>query len=444
MRVAFVKPSMNGSRAADALEPTVFAILSALTPPDVGRALYDERLEEVPFDEPCDLAAISVDTFTARRAYQIAAEYRAHGVPVVMGGFHPTLCPEEATGHADAVVTGDAEEAWPRVVADARRGRLRRLYAGGRPPFGKTGVDRGIFRGKRYGPVALVQFGRGCRNACDFCAIKAFYGGSLRQRAVEDVAREVRGLRGRHVFFTDDNIFAERERARQLFELLMPIGARWSCQVSLDVIGHRDVLELMARSGCRSVTVGFESFRPGSLRQMGKAWNLDHGGYAAVVRAFRERGIMVYGTFVFGYDGDTPATIETALDFALRERLFLANFNPLTPMPGTPLYRRLFREGRLSRPRWWLDPDYRYGQVPFHPRGMSAEELAAGCWRARTEFNRWANIARRAVDLRANLRDPRNALTFLAANVVSRREISRKQGLPLGRTAGPTAVGAAT
>jgi radical SAM superfamily enzyme YgiQ (UPF0313 family) len=443
MRIAFVKPSMNGARAFDALEPAAFAILNALTPPDIDRVLYDERLENLPFDEPCDLAALTVDTFTARRAYQVAAEFRARGVPVVMGGFHPTLCREEAAEHADAIVTGDAEEVWPQVVADAQRGRLQRFYLGGYPSLKRAEPDRGIFRGKRYGPVALVQFGRGCRNTCDFCAIKAFYGRSLRQRPIEAVLREIADLGGRYVFFVDDNIFADRERAERLFAALVPLRARWSCQISLDVVSRPRLLDLMAKSGCRSVTIGFESFAEAALRQMGKAWNLRHGSYESVVRELRERGIMVYGTFVFGYDADTPAAIEQGLDFALRSRLFLANFNPLTPMPGTPLYARLQDQGRLSSEAWWLDPDFRYGEVPFRPWGMSAEQLAEGCWRARTEFNRWANIARRATDLAANCRDLRNAVTFLAANVVSRREIRRKQGLPLGAPVSLSSTGVA-
>ncbi|MBI4576139.1 MAG: B12-binding domain-containing radical SAM protein [Planctomycetes bacterium] len=432
MRIDFIRPALGPGRAGDALEPLAFAILAARTPPDVECRLHDERVEEVPLEGGADLAALTVETFTARRAYQMARRLRGQGVPVVMGGYHPTLLPEEAARHADAIVVGDAEAVWPRVVEDARRGRLQAVYQGGYPPLDGPAPERSVFRGKRYGPLSLVQFGRGCRFACDFCSIHAFYGTHRRQRAVGEVVGEIASLDRRRVFFVDDNLFTDRALARTLFQALIPLRVRWSCQASLDLVGDPGLLDLMARSGCASVTVGLESLDAANLRQMGKAWNRSRGSYEEVVAAFRDHGIMVYGTFVFGYDRDTPEAFEATLDFALRSRLFLANFNPLTPTPGTRLYERLRAEGRLIRDPWWLHPDYRYGDALFHPRGMSARELEEGCYRARTAFYRHSGIARRALDVRANLRGLGNATTFLAANLISRREIHRKQGMALG------------
>ena len=141
---------------------------------------------------------------------------------------------------------------------------------------------------------------------------------------------------------------------------------------------------------------------------------------------------MIHATFVFGYDYDTPAVFDRTVDFALDSRFFLANFNLLTPTPGTTLYDRLRAEGRLIYERWWLAPGYRYGQSMFHPRGMTAEQLAEGCYRARTSFNTWSSIGRRALALRTNCRSPFRLGVYLAANLFSRREIHRKQGLPLG------------
>jgi radical SAM superfamily enzyme YgiQ (UPF0313 family) len=201
--------------------------------------------------------------------------------------------------------------------------------------------------------------------------------------------------------------------------------------VSLEVAADEGVLDLLAKSGCTVALIGFESLDRRNLEQMGKGVNIAGGDYAAAVERFRQRGIMVYGTFLFGYDHDTPAAIEAALEFAIRNRLCLANFNPLTPFPGTPLFERLQGEGRLLHDRWWLDPDYRYGQALFRPRGMTAEALEAGCFRARREFHRVASILRRGADRRANGRNPAALALFLAANLVSRREILRKQGSPL-------------
>ncbi|MCB0161884.1 MAG: cobalamin-dependent protein, partial [Caldilineaceae bacterium] len=236
MRIAFIRPSMTGARSRDAMEPLVFAILAALTPRDVETVLYDERLESIPFDAPTDLAAITVETYTARRAYQIADAYRARGVPVVMGGYHPTFLPDEALRHADAVVIGDADGIWPDVVRDAARGRLHARYQQDElPPLDRIRPDRHIFAGKRYAPAALVQYGRGCRYACEFCSIRAFYGSNLRQRPVDEVVAEIRAAGQKHVFLVDDNIFVDVPKAKELFAALIPLGIRWSCQVSIDV-----------------------------------------------------------------------------------------------------------------------------------------------------------------------------------------------------------------
>jgi len=432
MKVLFVRPNMSPHRSSDAMEPLVFGILSALTPPEIERRLCDERLEEIPFDEPADLVAITVETFTARRAYQIAHRFLQRGIPVVMGGYHPTLLPQETLQFASSVVVGDAEGVWPEILVDARHGRLRRIYQRPLPPLAGLTVDRSIFRGKRYRSVALVQFGRGCRYACDFCSIHAFYGNSLRWRPVEEVVAEIDGVRNRHVFFTDDNLFNDRDRLESLLAAVSPLRVRWSCQASLDLAADPELVGRMARAGCVAVMIGFESLDEGNLRQMKKLWQRRHGPYDQLVQVFRREGIMVYGAFVLGYDHDTPETFQVTLDFALRNKLFLANFNPLTPTPGAKIYDRLQREERLIHDPWWLHEDYRYGQSMFHPRRMTAEQLMQGCYRARSEFNRSRNIVRRAIDRQANCRDWYRAAAFFAANITSRREIHNKQGRRLG------------
>jgi len=424
---------MADVRSADAMQPLSLAILASLTPADVQLELMDERLEPIRFDAPTDLVAMTVETFTARNAYQIAARFRRRGIPVVMGGYHPTLLPEEALQHADAVVVGDAEGIWPEVVEDARAGKLRRVYqAGETPSLAGPMPRRDIFRGKRYAPLNLVQFGRGCRFACDFCSIHAFYGTNLRWRPVEEVVAEIKTLGRRHLLFVDDNLLADQGRAEALFRSLIPLRVRWSCQASIDVCREPRLLKLMADSGCQAMVIGFESLDQRNLQQMNKGWAVQDGDYAASLRKIREHGIMVYGTFVFGYDYDTAEAFDACVDFALRSRFFLANFNPLTPTPGTALYRRLAAEGRLLHDRWWLAPEFRYGQALFRPLGMSPEQLAEGCYRARRAFNTFRSIFRRAWDWRTNCRSPGRLGAFLLGNFISRREIRRKQGMALG------------
>lgn len=433
MKITFVRPNMHDGRSRDAMQPLCFAILKSHTPNDVQTVLHDERLAPLPLDEPTDLAALTVETYTARRAYQVAAQYRRRGVKVVMGGYHPTFLPEEAGQYADAVVRGDAEGIWPQVVEDARRGQLRPVYEQGEfPPLDGMPPDRSIFAGKRYAPLTLVQYGRGCRFRCDFCSIRAFYGTNLRQRPVREVVDEIRRLGPRLVFLVDDNIFVDVPKAKELFEALIPLNIRWSCQVSIDVTRDHELVELMRRSGCMSATIGFESLRSQNLQQMRKGWNLRQGSYAEPLRILREAGVMIYGTFVFGYDHDTPESFDEAVDFAIANRFYLANFNPLTPTPGAELYDRLRREGRLLYDRWWLDPDYRYGQAAFQPAAMTAEELTRGCYEARLRFNRYRSIFARMFDGRTNARSPFRLGVYLLSNLISRREIRAKQARPLG------------
>jgi len=436
MKITFVRPNLYESRSFDAMHPLCFAILQSLTPADVTTAFYDERLEALPLAEPTDLVAMTVETYTARRAYQIANAYRRRGIPVVMGGYHPTFLPDEALQFADSVVVGDAEGIWPLVVEDARSGSLQRTYQQSEfPGLAGSCPDRRVFKGKRYAPFTLVQYGRGCKYNCNFCSIRAFYGSSLRQRPIAEVVDEIKQSRARSVFLVDDNIFVDVPRAVALFEALIPLRIRWSCQVSIDIAHDPRLVQLMARSGCINALVGFESLNKANLVQMRKAWNLKYHDYETSIKVFQDAGIMIYGTFVFGYDHDTVDAFDEAVDFAIRNKFYLANFNPLTPTPGADLYKQLVQENRLIYDRWWLDQHYRYGHATFHPRGMTADELTAGCLRARMRFNTYGSLMRRAWAPRTNLRSPYRFGLYLLSNLISKREILTKQGRQLGSPA---------
>lgn len=429
--ITFLRPNLGEGFSADAMTPLVFAILKARTPPEIATTMIDERVEPLRM-VPTDLVAMTVETFTARRAYELAGRYRREGVPVVMGGHHPSMVPEESLAHADAVVIGDAEGTWEQVVADAAAGRLQRLYRSKPGEGGAPAYDRSIFSGRRYAPISLVQVGRGCRFACDFCSIHAFYGTYRAQRDPADIVAEMRALpRRRMVFFVDDNLYWRRDVFVALMRALIPLKMRWCCQITIDVARDDELLDLMAAAGCALALIGFESLDRDSLKQMRKNWNGVAGSYDDVIGRFHVRGIMLYGTFVFGYDADTPASFDRAADFAREQSLCIANFNPLTPMPGTGLYDRLRAEGRMVRDTWWLDPSYRYGDAIFQPRGMSTGELSEGPMRARRAFYGWRSIAERAMRGAPMWRDPYKIGTMLLANWISRREIVRKQGRPL-------------
>lgn len=433
MKVTFIRPNMNAKKSSDALQPLVFALLKSLTPPDIETVLCDDRIEVIPFDEPTDLVAMTVETFSARRAYHIASQYRQRGVPVVMGGFHPTLMPKEALKHATTVVIGDAEPVWTQLIADAKKGTLQPIYQA--PPLSsplKVSFNREIFKGKSYPALDLVQWGRGCPHHCDFCAIHAVYGSHTCQRPIDDVMAEIESLKSKFLFFVDDNIFVNKNHLISLLEALASLHVRWSCQISLDVVQDDRLMTLLAKSGCQVVLMGFESLNPNNLRQMKKQWNLAKQDYATAIKKIYDHGMMIYGTFVFGYDEDTTDSFERCLDFALRWKFFLANFNPLTPFPGTLLYARLRKENRLLYDSWWLEKTYQYGHASFQPRKMMADELTQGCFSARKRFNSYTSLARRAFNFTVNLHSWPHTFLYFVANAINRKAIYEKQGQPLG------------
>ncbi|MCB0845851.1 MAG: B12-binding domain-containing radical SAM protein [Bacteroidetes bacterium] len=433
MHITYIRPNFSDMRSTDAMQPLAFAILYGLTPPDVEILFMDERLAPINFNIQTDLVAISVESFTAARSYQIAGKFRQRGIPVVVGGYHPTFLPDEALRFADAVVIGDAEDVWPQVIEDARLKQLKKIYTNdSQGCLDGIKYDRGIFKGKKYARITPVQFSRGCRFACDFCSIHAFYGRNLRQRPVKEVLAEIEALDTDLIFFVDDNLLGNEERTRELLEGLVSLNVRWSCQVSIDVAKNTELVELMAKSGCIVALIGFESLDTQNLIQMKKKWNIKDGDYATAIKKFYDNGIMIYGTFVFGYDNDTVDSFDPALDFALQQKLFIANFNPLMPTPGSKLYDRLKKEGRLLYDNWWLDPEFKYGKTIFQPKRMTPEQLEEGVFRLKRSFYQYSSIFSRALNFQSNSRNLFNLAIFLQANLVSRREILRKQGTNLG------------
>lgn len=419
------------------MEPLMLGVLAGLTPPDVEVALYDDRFETIPYAEPTDLVAITVQIFTARRAYAISAEYRRRGVPVILGGMHPTLLPAEAAQHADAIFIGDAETLWAQVVADARRGQLQPVYqAPPGPPQPHTFARRDIYQGKGYLPITLLQFSRGCRFECEFCATSAYFRQTHHTRAVAQVVQEIEAQARKVIFFVDDNLLADFEAAKELFRALIPLKIRWVSQGSLDMTQDRELMDLMVKSGCLGYVIGFESIDPLSLRAMQKSPNLAGGpfaGYRPQLQILRDYGLQTWAAFTLGHDHDTPASIQRTLEFALENKFAFAAFNILMPYPGTPLYRRLQTAGRLLYAgQWWLHPNYRFNHAAFVPKWMTPDELTQAAWQARTAFNSPGAIWRRAFELKTNMRTLYRLGAYLAYNPLFRKEVFKKQGLKLG------------
>lgn len=442
MKLTLIKPNIGRREHSlyvdeARMEPLQLGILAALTPSDVEVVLYDDRMEAIPYDEPTELVAITVETFTARRAYEISGEFRKRGVSVVMGGIHPTLIPDEAAEHCDCVITGDAESVWEEMIGDFKAGRLKKRYAAVQPECPQLNVitRRDIFEGKGYLPITLLQFSRGCSHKCSFCASSAYFGARHFCRPVEDVIKEIKSQKRKLLFFVDDNIVCSRQKAKELFRALIPLKVRWVSQGSMDMLEDRELMELMVKSGCLGLVIGFESISPDCISEMNKGTNKRGASemYRKEIEQLREWGLQTWAAFTVGHDGDTVQSIRATCDFAIRNKFTFAAFNILMPYPNTPLYEKMKSEGRLLYGgKWWLHEDYRFNYASIKPKNMTAEELTEVSFECRKRFNSPRSIFTRALDPRTNLRTPYRLMTYLIYNPLFRKEVFKKQGMRFG------------
>jgi radical SAM superfamily enzyme YgiQ (UPF0313 family) len=384
-------------------QPLTLTTLAALVPPDVNAdiAVYDEGIQDVPQNLDADLIGLTVITGTAKRSYELAAHYRAQGKTVVLGGPHVTLVPEESVDHADAIVVGYAEDTWPELLRDFARGALKREYRQAhdfsldRPdmPFPR----RDLFDGSGFLTQAVFEATRACAHDCEFCVVPSAWGKRQFQKPVSHIVEDIRRVGQKRILFVDLNLVSDKAYARELFTALVPLKVRWFGLATVLIAHDPELMELMARSGCRGLLLGLESISPGSLGDANKRFNASVD-YTALIAHLHDLGIALQGCFVFGLDHDNLDVFDATVEFAIDNAIDLPRFAILTPFPGTPLHARLASEGRILTRDW---EKYDGQHVVFQPKNMTTHELAIGHERAWKGVYRYGAIAKRLWKARA-------------------------------------------
>jgi len=412
MRILLVMPDANihrlslGSMRISFREaPLTLTILASLVPDGIHAdiTLVDESVDVIPYGHHFDLVGISCITGTAPRAYTIADRFRAQGMSVVLGGVHVSLRPEEAALHADSIVIGFAETAWPQLLRDFDAGQLQDVYQ--QEAISLRGLpDPRRDLQKRFGYVMpqTVFATRGCHRRCAFCTVPAVPFG-WHTRPIGDVVEEVRRLPRRRFAFNDVNLVSDRDYAMELFTALVPLGKKWGGLAAVSLADDPELLDVMCRSGCQYLLLGFESIRQSSLGQIQKSFNRVHD-YRRTMEIFHGHDIVIQGCFIFGMDDDSKAIFPDTVE-AIRELgIDIPRFAIYTPYPGTQAFFTLQAQDRILHERWQL---YDTQHVVFQPAQMSPEELYQGF--------RWAygqTFTRRAL-LRRSLASPHPAISFL-------------------------------
>jgi len=375
--------------------PLGLATLAAYLEDSDHVVIQDEHVEKLDLDDDPDLVAIQVYITSAHRAYELADHYRARGAYVCLGGPHVTSLPEEAALHADSIFLGPGEDTWPAFLADFRAGhpapsyqsRVRSLEA--LPP-----VRRDLIRRHLYLVPNSIVVSRGCPHRCDFCYKEAFFAGgkSHYTQPIDAALSEIDRLPGRHLFFLDDNLFAQPGFAQGLFDGMRGMRRVWQAAGTVRSALQPGLLEKAARSGLRSLFVGFETLSQHNLTDQHKLHSVRRD-YERAIGRMHDLGLMVNASFVFGMDHDDEAVFDRTVQWAVEQGIETATFHILTPYPGTALYHRLHDQGRITSYDW---DNYDTRHAVFQPAKISPQALEAGYWRAYRQFYRWESILRGA------------------------------------------------
>lgn len=357
--------------------PLSLLMLAAVTPPEIEVVIIDERLEEINFDMRVDLVGISLVTRAAYQAYDIADRFRQRGVKVVLGGIHPTVLPEEALIHADSVVIGEGDGSWPQLLQDFHEGSMRKIYKANYSfpvetlPFPRRELLR---QPDLYLTTKVITATRGCPYNCTFCTVGTTLSKMYRKFPISKIIEEVESLPGNFVLFMDDNIGVDTKFAKELFSALKSLQIKWFGSISVNALEDTHLVKLIADSGCKVLEIGFESISSETLKLMGKHRTNNPDRYKLLIKRLHDHGIAIVGTFILGYDSDTPDTYKQLADFIGKTCIEMPSLNILIPYPGTSIYRQFEREGRILDKKWNLY-DTSVGNVLYRPKNMTREEM---------------------------------------------------------------------
>jgi len=424
---------LNRYRATN-FPPLSLAYVAALTPRDAWDIdIIDENFELFAF-RGADLVGITSFTCNINRAYAIASEYKKTGIPVVMGGIHVSLLPDEALTFCDSVVIGDANGIWRKVLDDFENGMLKRTYNGGTMDLDSLVLPDTTILNKSYRWGTLLT-SRGCPMKCDFCSVTKFCGAQYKQRPIESIVAEFKTIQQQNVLFLDDNILGygpqAETRAVRLFKEIAALGLKKNifCQASLNIADSPEVLQYAARAGVRLILIGFESVNEESLRGMRKSLNLKFGisSYRQKVRAIHRAGIGVWGCFILGNDNDGPDVFDRIYNAATECAIDVLQVSHSTPLPQTPLFERIQKEGRLLYGNFPFDwKYYTLTNIMYKPRHLSVKELQLGFYRIRTRYFNPVHSILRTIKTFACTRSLKTTLIAYLFNDSFRKKVKKK------------------
>lgn len=438
MKITFILPAIGKKSGQKYLrswlmEPLTIAVLNSMIPSRFQREFFDDRIENINYDTETDVVFITVETYTAKRAYYIASRFRQRGKKVLLGGYHVTLCPEEAAEYADAIMVGNADKILDTVLADLENGTLQKRYDGEACIAYKM-PDRSIYADKikKYLPVSLVETGRGCYHNCEFCSIAGYYHSHYIHRDVADIIAEIKTCRHKIFFFVDDSIFSDREFARELFVELKKLKIIWTTQITLDIARDEEMLRLMKESGCEMVLIGFESIESSNLKQMNKGWTERLGERDALIQKIHDVGIGIYASFVFGFDSDNEDTFKATLAFCQKHQFFVVAFNHLLIFPSTKTYASFKADDRLLSEQWWLQSGYTFGTITFTPKQLTPDSLRTFCKQYKKEFFRFGSIWKRGMTMLKRKGSFMINFAYWFINILFHFEVDKRSGIPIG------------